>query len=101
MQFPESDLDMILETTGEQVQILLSGTVVSTPWGKFRENFESLQPFESTKAIHHPTLVMKSSVVATLTSSHSFLVRGVEYKFDGKPEHQPSGFSMVHLGVKK
>lgn len=100
MQFTEDELDTILETTGEQIAITLAGSVVLTPWGKFRKNYESVSPFESNVGVLHPVVTVKTSVLSGITNSHVFLIRSIEYKFDGKPEEQPSGFTVVHLGKK-
>jgi len=100
MQFTEDELDTILEATGEQIAITLAGTTVLSPWGKFRKNYESISPYESNVGVLHPAVTVKTSILAGLTNEHVFLIRGVEYKRDLKPEEQPSGFTVVHLGKK-
>ena len=81
--------------------MLLSGIVVATPWGKFRENFERVSPYESAGGVLSPAITVKSSVAVEINSSNVIRIRGTEYKFDGKPERLPSGFTVIHLGVKK
>jgi hypothetical protein len=99
--FTEDDLDTILEASGEQIAITLGGVAVSTPWGKFRKNFEPVPGYETSTGILHSIFTMKTSALAGIGNDHVFLIRGIEYKRDGKPVEQPSGFTVVHLGVKK
>jgi hypothetical protein len=100
MSFSDADLDTILEATGEPVVIQLAGSQVRTIQGKFRKNFETLSPYESNVGILHPVVTCKTSDLVGVTNAHSFVISGTEYKFDGKPEEQPSGFTKVYLGVK-
>lgn len=100
MQFSDADLDTILEATGEPVVIRLNGVAVKTITGKFRKNFETLSPYESNVGILHPVVLFKTSDLVGITNAHSFTIGGTEYKYDGKPEEQPSGFTKVPLGVR-
>lgn len=101
MQFAASDIDAMLSITGEPVEIRLSGVLVKTITGKFRKNYESVSPYESNVGMLTPAVTVKTSDLSGVTNAHSFIVQGVEYKFDGKPEAKPSGLSLVRLGLKK
>ena len=101
MPFTDEDLDSILEETGEPIGITLAGVTVETIQGKFRKNFVSESPFQSQVGALHPVVTLKTSDLARVTNEHVFLIQGTEYKKDGKPEELPSGFTTVHLGVKK
>ena len=101
MQFSEIQLDTILEATGQPVAITLAGVPVKTIQGKFRKNFEAVSPYESNVGILHPIVTVKTSDLIGVTNDHVLLIGGVEDKRDGKPEEQPSGFTVVHLGLKK
>lgn len=100
MQFTATDLDTMLEVTGQPVTIKLSGVTVKVIQGKFRKNFESVSSYESTSGILLPVVLCKTSDLEGITSSHVFEIDGKEYKFDGKPEEQPSGLTKVPLGVR-
>lgn len=101
MQFDEADLDAMLAATGEPVAIILNGVTVKTITAKFRKDFLSVSPYESSVGMLQPAITCKTSDLADITTAHIFNVGGVEYKFDGKPEEKPSGLSLVHLAVKK
>jgi len=99
--FSAADLDTILEATGELIDIKLNGVTVKSPRMKFRKDYESVSPYESNVGILHPAGLCKTSDLAGITNAHVFVVQGVEYKYDGKPEDKPSGFTLVKLGAKK
>ncbi len=101
MQFDADDLDMILDAAGEDVVIKLSGSAIATIQGKFRKNYLDVSPFESSTGILKPVVICKTSDLAGITNNHSFVIQGAEYKFDGKPEELPSGFTHIKLGLKK
>ena len=101
MQFDDSDLDTMLDATGEPVAIQLAGATVKTIQAKFRKNYEEVSPFEANIGKLNPAMTCKTSDLAGITNAHVFLIEGTEYKFDGKPNDQPSGLSMVKLGVKR
>ncbi len=100
MSFTSADLDTILAATGEDVTITLSGGTVKTIKGKFRKNFQTASPYQMEVGLLSPAVMVKTSDLAGVTSAHVFVIRGVEYKFNGKPEEEPSGFSRVHLAKK-
>jgi hypothetical protein len=97
MQFDSADMDLILEATGENITITDAGgsRIIR---GKFRKNFESVSPYESTTGILLPSFLCKTSDLAGVTSRAVYTVAGSSYKLDGKPEEQPSGFTLVKLG---
>lgn len=100
MMFSPEDLDTILDATGEPVIIMFGGVQVKAIQGKFRKNFETMSPYESNVGILHPVVTCKTSDLVGVTNAHSFVIGGIEYKYNGKPEEQPSGFTKVFLGVK-
>jgi hypothetical protein len=101
MQFDPSDIDTILASTGEPVEVQFGGVTVKTIQAKFRKNFQSVSPYESNVGILLPAFTCKSSDLVGVDNNHTFLIQTKEYKLDGKPEEQPSGFTLVKLGLKK
>ncbi len=101
MQFAATDLDTMLEATGEQVTIKLNGATVKTIQGKFRKDYLDVSPFEANVGILKPAVTVKTSDLTGVTSAHVFEIQGTEYKLDGKPEDKPSGLTLVKLGLKK
>lgn len=100
MQFSTEDIDTILEATGEPVVIQFGGVDVKIIRGKFRKNFASISPYESSVGILHPAVICKTSDLADIDNSYVFIIQGKEYKFDGKPEELPNGLTHVKLGAK-
>lgn len=98
--FSSDDLDAILDATGEEVIITLSGVTVATINGKFREDYETVSPYESVSGILKPAVLLKTSDLAGITNDHTYVIRGTEYKRDGKPQKRGDGFTLVTLGVK-
>jgi hypothetical protein len=101
MPFADTDLDAMLAATGEPVVILLSGVTVSTITGKFRKNYVDVSPYESHVGILKSVFLCKTSDLAGITNDHYFNIQGVDYRFDGKPEDEPTGLTKVKLGIKK
>jgi hypothetical protein len=97
MQFDSADMDTILEATGENITITDAGgsRIIR---GKFRKNFASVSPYESNTGILLPSFLCKTSDLSGATSRAVYTVGGVSYRLDGKPEEQPSGFTLVKLG---
>lgn len=100
MIFTSAQLDTILRTTGEPVTIQLSGVTVATVQGKFRKDYEDISGYETSTGILKPAVLVKTSDMAGITSAHTFVVQGTEYKFDGKPHERADGFTLVKLGLK-
>jgi len=100
MQFTETDLDTMLAATGEPVVISIAGVPVRTIQAKFRKDYLSVSPFETSAGVLQPAITCKTSDLADITGSYTFLAREVEYKLDGKPEDKPSGLTVVRLGKK-
>lgn len=99
MQFDATDIDVILDTVGEEIQI--SDGVTTIIKGKFRKNYQAVSPYESTVGILLPVFTCKTTDMAGITNAAVFSIRGVDYKLDGKPEELPSGLTLVKLGLKK
>ena len=99
MQFDPADMDTMLAATGEAIQIT-DGASIKTITGKFRKNFESVSPFETSAGVLHPAFTCKSSDMAGVSNAAVFRIQGIDYKRDGQPEEQPSGFTLVKLGLK-
>jgi hypothetical protein len=100
MQFSPDDMDSILSAVGESIQIT-DGLAVKTITGKFRKNFQSVSPYETTVGILLPAFTCKTADMAGVSNAAVFRIQSVDYKLDGKPEEQPSGFTLVKLGLKK
>lgn len=100
MQFSQDDMDTILEVTGEPIRIT-DGTRTKTIKGKFRKNFQSVSPYESTTGILLPSFICKTSDFSGVSNAAVYRVQGIDYKLDGKPEESPNGFTTVKLGLKK
>lgn len=101
MQFDSADIDTMLELTGEDVTIILTGLHVKTIKGKFRKNFLSVSPYEIESGTLSPMVTVKTADLEGIGSNHSFIIQDTEYKYDGKPEDQPSGITIIKLGIKK
>lgn len=98
--FSETDIDAILAATGEDITITLSGAVVKTIKGKFREDFEELGQDGVTGDIK-PGALFKPSDLIGITNDHAYIARGVEYKRAGKPQRRNDGFMLQKLGKKQ
>ena len=92
-------MDAMLSVTGEDI-IITDTTGSRTIRGKFRKNFQSVSPFESVTGVLLPAFLCKSSDMVGVTNAAVFTVQGIDYRYDGKPEEQPDGFTLVKLGVK-
>ena len=90
----------MLDTVGESIRIT-DGISVKTIRGKFRKNFQSVSPYESNVGILLPAFTCKSADMAGVSNAAVYRIQSVDYKLDGKPEEQPSGFTLVKLGLKK
>jgi hypothetical protein len=97
MQFDDNDLDTLLEATGEDVQIILSGLVVNTITGKFRNSYVEASLMDSNVGQLVPVVWVKTSDLAGLTSSHQFIISGITYSWDAKPSELESGLSVIKL----
>ena len=80
------------------MQIILSGAVVSTIRAKFRSDVEVFDPYQSGGVVgYKPGLLVRGVDVADLTSSHGFIVRGVDYDQLGAPQEMNDGFVRIML----
>lgn len=92
----------IEEAANCTVTARLDGVPVCEPFsGIFDEHAQVAQPWESERAIVKPALTVTDASLAGITSAHTLEIRGVEYKFDGKPQPDGTGLTVVYLGVKR
>ena len=101
MQFADSDLDAILDATGETVTILLGGVQVKSIMAKFRTDAQTQTPFEMLATEVTPAILVKSSDVADLDNGSTFLIRSTEYVRKNKPQNRNDGLTHIFLAVKK
>lgn len=97
MPFTAAEQTAILQATGEDVQIILSGVVVSTIRAKFRRDVEVFDPYSAGVVGYKPGLLVRASDMSGITSSHGFRVAGVDYDQSGAPQEQNDGFVRVIL----
>ncbi len=101
MQFDAADIASILDTTGEDIIVMLGAVTVRTDLRvKFRKDFETVSPFEASGGQLNPAFMCSTADMAGITSANSFIRGGVEYRMHNKPQELPSGFTRVLL-VKK
>ena len=97
MPFSDSDMTTMLQATGEDVQVILSGVVVSTIRAKYRRDVEVFDPYNGGVVNYKPGLLVKASDLAGVSSSHGFRVRGVDYDQSGAPQERNDGFAIIIL----
>ncbi len=101
MKFTAADIAEILDTTGQDIQVLSGGIATGqTIRGKFRKDFESVSPFEAGVGQLNPSFMCATAGMAGITGSNTFIVDGIEYRLHGKPQELPSGFTRVTLAKK-
>jgi len=97
--FSDTDLDAILAATGEDITITLSGVTIKTIQAKFREDFEEYGT-EGVMGLLKPGALFKPSDLNGVTNDHTYLIRNVEYRRDGKPQRKNDGFILQKLAIK-
>jgi len=97
MPLSESDLDAILAATGQAVEIRLSGVLVDTVQGKFRENYQDISEYDVNLAALIPAVLIKTSDLVGITTIHTFTTGGVTYVAAGPFQARNDGFSLVKL----
>lgn len=100
MIFSAADITSILDATGEDVTVMLEAVPVKTLRAKFRKDFETLSPFEASGAMLNPSFICATADLEDVTSSNGFMVGGVEYRLNTKPQDLASGFTRVLLAKK-
>ena len=97
MTFPDADLTAMLIATGEDIEIVLSGVVITTIRAKFRRDVEVFEPFNGGVVNYKPGLLIKTSDMTDITSSHKFRRAGVDYSQFGAQQERNDGFTQVIL----
>lgn len=100
MRFSPADIADILDATGEDIGIVLGTVPVKTMRGKFRKDFETVSPFDANAGKLNPSFLCATADMVGVTSSNGFMVGGVEYQLDTKPQDLASGFTRVILAKK-
>jgi hypothetical protein len=100
MQFSPADIADILAATGEDIGIILDGLPVKTLLGKFRRDFETVSPFDANAGMLNPSFLCATADMVGITSAHTFVVGGVEYRMNTKPQDLDSGFTRVIMAKK-
>lgn len=99
MPLSETDLDAILAATGQSVTIRLSGALVKTITGKFRQDYEDLSPYDASVATLIPVVLVKTSDLTGITTSHTFTIGGTAYVAAGPFQARNDGFSLIRLAT--
>jgi len=101
------DNEAILNLFGNcDVAATLSGVQTATFRGIIDLRVETVSPYESSISLAKSELTIFSKDAAGITSAHTIQVKRdtestpVDYKFDGKPQPDGAGFTLIHLGLK-
>lgn len=99
MAFSSADLDAILAATGQTITIRLSGVLVNTIIGKFRQDYEDLSPYDASVATLIPAVLVKTSDLVGITTSHTFTISGTAYVAAGPFQARNDGLSLIRLAT--
>jgi len=99
MNFSSADLDAILAATGQAVTIRLSGVLVKTITGKFRQDYEDLSPYDASVATLIPAVLCKTSDLTGITTNHTFTIGGTAYVVAGQFQARNDGLSLIRLAT--
>lgn len=98
MPFDDSDITNLLEETGEDAVVTLSGARVKTIRVKYRADFETVSPYgDGGVGTYSPSFLCNPADLAAIASDHVFVIRGVEYVISGPPLELTSGLTRVML----
>ncbi|GEM_PF-4841781 len=99
MPFSAVDLDTILAATGKAVEIRLSGVLVKTVQGKFRKDYQDISPYDASVGTPIPAVLVKTSDLVGITTSHTFTISGTAYVAAGPFEERNDGLSLIRLAT--
>lgn len=96
-----TDLDGILseDEFATEVLILLSGVLVDTVSGVFDEEYQDVSPYDASVATLIPAVLIKTSDLVGITTSHTFTINGTAYVAAGPFKERSDGFSLVKLAI--
>lgn len=101
MKFDGADIADILDATGEDIEVYMLGVPTGQIIrGKFRKDFEVVSPFEASGGQLKPAFLCATADMAAIDSTNTFIIGGIEYRMDTKPQELPSGFTRVMVAKK-